>query len=342
MIALAQFLPLVAALIAPACEAAGHFHTPSRFLHHRTRHGRADDAVHWKHSPHLFHAAQSHATQGSGTVLFVGGLEATGHHLVSAVLEGVPGVYRFNEGELYGEDPLPNLWRVCRSGAQPPSTYLFETTRSEVLSTIASCLQYSESSNPLVLLNADRFMASYPDRFLSQASESWLGGLKQWWGSRDVHALRSPNATCLQQIFQGSSLDFKVLQLDRDLKTLIEHGQKYDGMNATKHAQVLAEQGQFLADQLESIPDYKRMCLHLEAADEQAGKLETFLDKPGVKNRLLESYSRERAAGHARLDGNPEWSMPEETLAMASRLGKLCSHSLSLMRDGAASRLRWK
>eukprot|EP00403_Amphidinium_massartii_P000278 CAMPEP_0178378902 /NCGR_PEP_ID=MMETSP0689_2-20121128/4666_1 /TAXON_ID=160604 /ORGANISM="Amphidinium massartii, Strain CS-259" /LENGTH=312 /DNA_ID=CAMNT_0019998987 /DNA_START=175 /DNA_END=1110 /DNA_ORIENTATION=+ len=237
--------------------------------------------------------------QWPGTVLFVGGLEATGHHLVQAVLADLPGVYSYNvvaDASWLPYPLLPDLWRACTSGAPTPTEEL-ERMRSRILRDVSRGMasrgiKLKQNSGayqpPLLLLNTAEFMASYPDRRLTKAAKKWFQGKK---------GPSSPNATCLQEVFAGSSLGFKVLQLERqDLMTLIEHGERHSGHNTTRHAHVLATEGNYLADQLETIPESNRMCLHTEKAGAQGLSLEAFLGRRGVHSAMIKNYNTRKGA----------------------------------------------
>mmetsp|Transcript_6659 Transcript_6659/g.14539 ORF Transcript_6659/g.14539 Transcript_6659/m.14539 type:complete len:116 (+) Transcript_6659:823-1170(+) len=112
------------------------------------------------------------------------------------------------------------------------------------------------------------------------------------------------------------------------MPTCLQHGAWRDDHNVTLHAEVLAREGKFLAQQLETVPQAQRLCMKLESFNKHGLELEVFTGIKGLNRDLLKVYSRSKA--------QPDYSViqlghvPRELIQAYGVLERLCAQSSAL------------
>lgn len=197
-------------------------------------------------------------------VLFIAGLEDTGHHVfhsIFALSEYVAASWFSGRSCRLG----PGWWKDAMvTGTTLPigipnvkAPEMSSKTLHMYQSKTNSEIQKIKTRPATIVLNTlETMMLAYPAHNCLQTS---------------------PNMTVAKQIFDNLEFDFRVLQLSRDIKSYLPGGVTYDRGNITLHAAVLAEHGDYMAQQLSKIPVSKRACVRYETFLEQADALQAFI-----------------------------------------------------------------
>lgn len=285
-----------------------------------------------------------HTNAPFGIALFVAGLEDTGHHMIGEIMENSEYVVGLPKVTLSKKDK----GRICEMSspvwdyAHVPSEYALIAKGNNASfsfidhnSSIIPVATIEESSNfsrcvyrpPLPVKEIEAYAVDIFMKAKANNSKISVLLLNTQWGFMGSYPARlmgtSPDMTKLQEIFSGSVLSFRVLQLSRELNSYLSGALHYDSNSIKKHAQVVAKHGSFMADQLEKISLRNRCCVKYDRIPEYAHIVQRMLgvlDFFALTNRYYRPSSRK--AHHFK-------NLPASVVEVHERLTGLCAESLA-------------